>query len=127
MQWDMIEELRDNNMEIGSHTMNHLPLSKLSEGRIWEELYASRCMLEDKIGLKIETLSLPYGDFNKRTIYLAKKAGYRVICTSMPGINSFKQLREGVLFRNSVNRAVDISTIHSSIKPTKHKIILAKL
>lgn len=127
MQWDMIKELKDNNMEIGSHTISHPFLSKLSEERIWEELYASRCMLEDKLGVKIEILSLPYGDFNKRTIALAKKAAYRIICTSMPGMNSFKQLQGGVLYRNPVNRAVDILTIPSSINPSKFKIILAKL
>lgn len=127
MQWDMIKELKENNMEIGSHTISHQLLSRLPEEKMQEELYASRCLLEDKLGTKIDTLSFPHGDFNKRVIDLAKKAGYRIICTSTPGINSFRQLREGILYRNSMNRAVGISTIPSKIDPSRFKIILARL
>jgi len=126
MQWNMVEELKDNNLEIGSHTNSHLPLSKLSEDKIWEELHASRCTLEDKLGTEINTLSLPHGDFNKRTITLAKKAGYKLICTSNPGINNSKQIKKGVLYRNPVNIATSIMDIPSCLYPTKFKLILSK-
>ncbi|MBM3249736.1 MAG: polysaccharide deacetylase family protein [Candidatus Omnitrophica bacterium] len=127
MQWDMIRELKDNNMEIGSHTISHRILSRLPAEEAQEELYASRCLLEDKLGTKIDALSFPQGDFNKRIIDLAKKAGYRIMCTSTPGINGIKQLQKGILYRNSMNRAVDIPTMPSRIDPSWFNIILARL
>jgi peptidoglycan/xylan/chitin deacetylase (PgdA/CDA1 family) len=124
MQWDMIKELKDNNMEIGSHTISHPFLSRLSANNIREELYASRCILEDKINSKIDMLSLPHGSFNRMTVDMAFKAGYRIICTSVPGINSLKRLKTGVLYRNSLNRTTKILNIFSIINPTPMKMFL---
>lgn len=122
MQWNMIRELKNNHMEIGSHTCSHPFLPALPADKIFKELYNSRNILEDKLGSKIDMLSLPHGSFNRTTVDMAFKSGYRIICTSVPGINSLKRLKTGVLYRNSLNRTNKILNIFPIINPTSMKM-----
>jgi len=62
MTWEQIREWRDNGMEIGSHTISHCALDKLdSEKEITEEVYKSKLIIEQNIGLPVDFFCYPYG------------------------------------------------------------------
>jgi len=84
MTWDYLREMHDAGMEIQSHTVTHRPLSSLSDQQIRFELTESKRIIEDKLKNEVSYLSLPHGDFDKRTDSIAKNSGYKAIFTSVP-------------------------------------------
>lgn len=70
-----LQVLVDLGMEIGSHTVNHTDLSRVSAERIEWELAVSQHVIEDLVpGYQVETLSVPYGGFPWSTDFFV--AGY---------------------------------------------------
>ena len=52
-------------MFIGSHSHNHIDLTTLNINELSNELIFSKKSLEDKIGIKINNFSYPFGKVNK--------------------------------------------------------------
>ena len=58
-------------VRIASHSTNHVNLT--NEGvNLDEELITSKAVLEEKLGVKIDSFVLPYGKYNESVITLAK-------------------------------------------------------
>jgi len=72
---------------IGSHTVTHPWLSRLSPEAAREEIVASRKSLEDRFGIAVEHFCYPYGDWNERVRDLVSGAGFRTACTTKTGVN----------------------------------------
>lgn len=77
-----LKELAGAGFEIGSHGMNHIPLTKVSEEGLAHEVGGSKKMLEDLIGSRIKSFSVPRGYFRPRISRAAKEAGYEFVFTS---------------------------------------------
>jgi peptidoglycan/xylan/chitin deacetylase (PgdA/CDA1 family) len=61
MNWNNIQTLEEEGHEIGSHSMNHKRLSKLSEENIkYEIIESKRCLQEN--GFNVTSFSFPYND-----------------------------------------------------------------
>ena len=73
---------------IGSHTLTHPFLTKVSHQAAKEEITASRKKLEDRFGRPIEHFCYPYGDWNEKVRDLVVDAGYQTACTTDTGINT---------------------------------------
>lgn len=69
---------RDYLVDLGSHTVNHDELSKLSPAQYEYELQHSKAVLEKLTGKPCLAISYPYGDFNPRVLAATKAAGYQV-------------------------------------------------
>ncbi|HET9805956.1 MAG TPA: polysaccharide deacetylase family protein [Nitrososphaeraceae archaeon] len=69
MNWNNIQILEKEGHEIGSHTMNHKKLSKLSYEEMKYEIIESKICLQEN-GLKVTSFSFPYndGDDNKNIL-----------------------------------------------------------
>lgn len=63
----------DNGMEIGSHTLRHIYLNNLSDKILERELNESKTKLEEIVNNTVQTVSYPFGRFNKRVLAAAKK------------------------------------------------------
>ncbi len=87
MNEEMLRELHDCGMVIGSHGISHKFLSDLTEKEIDYELKASKSRLEDITGSKVSAFSAPGGRLDKRVIDLAKNIGYSYIFGSEPVTN----------------------------------------
>ncbi len=74
--------------DIGSHTLSHPYLTKISRPQAQEEIISSRKRLEDMFGRPIRHFCYPYGDWNETVRDLVKAAGYATACTTNPGVNS---------------------------------------
>ena len=62
--------------QIGSHTMDHKVLTKLSAGSLRYQLTESRRVLRAKFHQEVDFFCYPYGEFNGRVERAVEKAGY---------------------------------------------------
>jgi len=74
--------------EIGSHTLTHPFLTRLSPDQAREEVSASKKRLEDRFGRPIRQFCYPYGDWNQAVRDLVMEAGYETACTTEFGVNT---------------------------------------
>ncbi|HEY3694480.1 polysaccharide deacetylase family protein [Phenylobacterium sp.] len=84
MTAEEIAALPSDLIAIGSHTVSHPHLTKLSDEEVGEQFGASRAALEGLLGRTIDTLAFPYGDHDARVVELARQAGYRFVYTVAP-------------------------------------------
>lgn len=89
MNKDEIMELIANNMEVGSHTINHAPLTLIEEKfLVWETAtskYFLKKQLDDYI---VRTIAYPNGGYNQRVIDTAKRYGFYRGLTGKVGANT---------------------------------------
>jgi peptidoglycan/xylan/chitin deacetylase (PgdA/CDA1 family) len=72
-----IKRISENHfLTIGSHTVSHPFLTKISNERLDYELSASRYYLEQITNTRINLLAYPAGDYDYRVIRAAKATGY---------------------------------------------------
>ncbi len=75
MNWDQIKELKEEGMQIGSHSHTHQILTDLSYSEKETEIKASTEILEKKVG-RPSCFSYPFGQFNVHCVDLLKQYGY---------------------------------------------------
>ena len=81
IKWEMLKEMAaDPLIKIQSHTFTHPNLNKTARqgsAAIKHEIVDSKNTLEQKLGIKVDTLAYPYGVFNPKILAATKAAGYR--------------------------------------------------
>ena len=85
MTWDELGELGDAGWEIGSHTVSHPMLTRLSDEALAGEMADSRAAIEAALGRECRSHAYPYGDFDDRIARAAGAAGYAAAGTLFPG------------------------------------------
>jgi len=95
-------------MNIGSHSMSHKDLTKLSEDRIISEVYDSKKILEDKFGIKINNFCYPYGKFNRLVTNKVEKAGYIRAFTTKRGLFNNLNNSQYMIKRVPVRRGISM-------------------
>lgn len=82
--WDQVKAASEVGMEIISHSRNHLDLTstKYSEQDLQREIFQSKEILEEKLGVSIEAFVFPYGRYNDRVVELTRQAGYKIAFTT---------------------------------------------
>jgi peptidoglycan/xylan/chitin deacetylase (PgdA/CDA1 family) len=84
--WDEVREMYDRGvMEIGSHTMNHLDLTRLNPSQLMDQVSLSKHVIEREIHQKISIFCYPSGRFNATVIAAVRHAGYQAAVTTRPG------------------------------------------
>ncbi|MFN2595264.1 MAG: polysaccharide deacetylase family protein [Actinomycetota bacterium] len=90
---DEVAVLHGEGVEIGCHTNTHRDLTRLDASEVTDELSTSKEALEDVTQAPVEGLAYPFGDANKETISLAKKAGFLAACRTS-GRGSWSDLHD---------------------------------
>lgn len=88
LSWQQILAMQDRNIEIGSHTMNHIGLGGVSPEEQRKEIVDSKITLEQHIGKKVKFFAYPYGQFTPITEQLLREAGYQGASSGIPGLNN---------------------------------------
>lgn len=81
MTWDEVRELRRQGFEIGSHTVQHPILTRVSPGRLEQELAASKSAIERELGEDCPWIAYPNGgseDVSREVFEAARRAGYKL-------------------------------------------------
>jgi len=74
----LIELSNDEFVTIGSHTLNHLDLNRVSKQIMRSEIVNSKEKLEKIIGRDVDYLSYPFGIYNDTVIKITKDSGYKM-------------------------------------------------
>jgi peptidoglycan/xylan/chitin deacetylase (PgdA/CDA1 family) len=85
-------------VELGSHSVNHLDLPRLSAIEAREELRTSKETLEEICQRPVISLSFPYGSFGMRELELAGELGY-VFCFNSTPQTLYSKFEPGAIGR----------------------------
>ena len=108
-----VRELLNYGIIVGSHTMTHPNLCKMSDRDAWKELQTSKQELEELTGIEIKHFSYPnpfsQPHYDERVIGLVKKAGYETAVTSLWGrcttsVNAFAIPRIGIVHHQKTRK-----------------------
>ncbi|MFZ3561808.1 polysaccharide deacetylase family protein [Streptomyces sp. BH055] len=72
-------------MEIGSHGLLHVDLTRLDEDERRAEIQHSRAQIAELIGGPVHGFCYPYGSVDAPTVEAVRRAGYRYACAVSPG------------------------------------------
>src|SRR2546428_980070 len=81
LTWEMLEDMRDAGMTIGSHSKTHAFLTNENPERAQQEAQGSRTVLQQKLGVEADFFAYPGGAFNATVVEAVHKAGYRLAFT----------------------------------------------
>jgi peptidoglycan/xylan/chitin deacetylase (PgdA/CDA1 family) len=76
LDWDQLRELAERGVEIGSHTVTHPRLTKLTDDELDRELRDSRERIADELRRPCRFFAYPYGDEDARVRASTRRAGY---------------------------------------------------
>jgi peptidoglycan/xylan/chitin deacetylase (PgdA/CDA1 family) len=84
MGWEELRELSERGVEIGSHTLTHAHLTRLSDEELDRELRESRERVETELGRACRFFAYPYGEHDERIRAAVRAAGYEA-AFGLPG------------------------------------------
>ena len=84
---EVMQMLASGLWEIGAHTISHLPLPSLDQGRKRAEIVGGREALEGKFSVRVQSFAYPFGLFDDQDVALVREAGYAFAVTTEPGIS----------------------------------------
>ena len=90
LNWDELRRMNSEGWDIGSHTINHVILTRISQAAALVELKESREMLENNLDNPVSLLAYPNGkssDFSTEIKSMARATGYRGGMTTIEGFN----------------------------------------
>ena len=89
ISWSQAREMDGAGVEIGSHTMTHPILTRVTDQRLRDELSGSRRRIEKMLDRAVDMLCYPNGDYDHRVVQAARAAGYKSAVTTIePGFNA---------------------------------------
>jgi len=77
---------KDQNIELGAHTMHHVYLKDMSAIFAEREILQSKYRLEDLIHKPVVSFAYPYGAIDNQAIELVRKAGFSSAVSTIGGI-----------------------------------------
>lgn len=84
LTWHQVEAWVRSGFDIGSHTLSHPDLTRLSPDALEQELGQSREILEQRLQTRVDALAYPYGYFDA-AVCTAASRHYRRACTTRLG------------------------------------------
>jgi peptidoglycan/xylan/chitin deacetylase (PgdA/CDA1 family) len=81
----MIRQLLEGGMSVGSHGMNHRDWRKLDSFELDTEISGARKKLEDITQRPVNTVSIPFGSYNRRIMNRLQREPFDIIYTSDGG------------------------------------------
>jgi peptidoglycan/xylan/chitin deacetylase (PgdA/CDA1 family) len=85
LTWDKVMEMMKAGISFGSHTHNHLILTRIPFQQAREEIALSQRILSEKMGKTVTTFCYPNGDFNDDTMQIVEESGYKIAVTTRRG------------------------------------------
>jgi peptidoglycan/xylan/chitin deacetylase (PgdA/CDA1 family) len=82
--WEQLQEMVAAGVTVGSHTATHADLTRLPPARLEDELLRSREAIEERLDVRVRTLSYPFGRFNDAARNAARETGYEAAFSLYP-------------------------------------------
>jgi peptidoglycan/xylan/chitin deacetylase (PgdA/CDA1 family) len=91
LTWDQIREMHSSGLvDVGSHTHNHVIMTRLSPNRAREEVSLSKQLLKEHLGIETKLFSYPNGkidDYNEKTHQILQEQGFDCALSTVEGFN----------------------------------------
>jgi peptidoglycan/xylan/chitin deacetylase (PgdA/CDA1 family) len=97
LEWSQLRTMHDV-FTVGSHTKSHQILTTLPLHMAKEEIFASKALLEDRLGCAVQYFCYPKGgsgQFNQPLEDMVRAAGYIGSFVTLTGPNTLKHVRSG--------------------------------
>jgi len=117
---EQAKEMSANGMEIGSHTVSHPDLTKISATKVAAELLESKTTLESIISKSIVSFCYPAGKHNEAVDLAAKNSGYSTATTTYMAISNTSE-DKFTLSRLRINPSDGINYFADRIQNYKHQ------
>jgi peptidoglycan/xylan/chitin deacetylase (PgdA/CDA1 family) len=91
LPWEELDTMHQAGIAFGSHTLTHPVVSQLAPQELQQELAASKCLLEKKLGVPVLDFAFPFGkasDCSPAALAMLSRCGYRSAVTTVPGVNT---------------------------------------
>ncbi len=85
--WNELENAAKRGFDIGSHSVDHLRLSKVADEVLTDQLQRSRAEIAQRVGA-CDHFAYPFGDVSEKVIQATKAAGYQTAVTTLKGFNT---------------------------------------
>ena len=86
LSWDQLKEMIDSGLcAIGSHTMTHPCLTRISKEDVLWELYESKRIIQDYLRVNVRHFSYPHSMGNDMVISALRKTGYETAALGYGG------------------------------------------
>ena len=121
LTWEQIKVLKENGMEIGSHSLTHPNFTNLNKDEKITEIMESKRIIESKLNSKIHSFAFPFGFFDKESENIVLSSGYSFCFNSMHGLNGTSSK---VLKRNSLNSSSNKINIDNTLNPGNKTLLL---
>jgi glycosyltransferase involved in cell wall biosynthesis/peptidoglycan/xylan/chitin deacetylase (PgdA/CDA1 family) len=86
LNWNEVHEMQGMGISFGSHTMSHSLLTHMEQARARNEIRESREELADRLRENVSAFAYPWGAASWETRNSVKEAGYRLACSTLPGL-----------------------------------------
>jgi peptidoglycan/xylan/chitin deacetylase (PgdA/CDA1 family) len=80
LSWRALHDITAEGVEVAAHSHTHPQLDRLAPLAIRDEVYRSRCLLEDNLGLSVQGFAYPFGYWNRASRAAVATAGFRYAC-----------------------------------------------
>jgi peptidoglycan/xylan/chitin deacetylase (PgdA/CDA1 family) len=93
LNWADVREMQRRGFSIGSHTVSHPVLSRVSADRARAEIVQSKEIIERELGVPVQAFAYPSGrpgDFDAGIKRLVDEAGYTCAVTTISGVNKHR-------------------------------------
>lgn len=111
LTWDQVKEMDAAGMTIGSHTLSHPYLKKLSSDELRKEIVESKKIIENELKKPVMHFASPFGYTSPEVVEIIKAAGYSTGRTTYKGIrhskNDILQLR-GILVNDNLSDFISV-------------------
>lgn len=84
LDWDEIYEMKDYEIEFGSHTLSHPELTTIELDDAQMQICDSKKILDQKLSQNTISFCYPRGDLDNKIINLVEQAGYKIAVVTPP-------------------------------------------
>lgn len=89
--WDQLREMAGSGLvTAGDHTLSHPSLPILTEEKLRDEILSAKNIIEERLGILVNTFSYPYGGVNGGGEKILKEAGFVAAVTTKRGLSCAK-------------------------------------
>jgi len=120
MEWSQLRALHQAGQTVGAHGWNHELLTHCDKQGLVRELLEARLKLEDELGCRVTTMSLPGGRSNRRVLDACWESGYSQVYSSLPRVESDPAAQ--VIGRLNIRREMALTWIEGLFDPRSKTI-----
>lgn len=108
---DAVELVHERGHEVANHGYSHAHMAQIPENKIEEEILKCTQTIEEIVGDNNKLFRPPYGEYNSKTIKVAKKLGYQTIQWNVDSLDWKKSLSKDDIYNRVVEKTKSGSII----------------